>query len=57
MKDKYIDDYGLDSLPSLILAAKCGCNIFLTVNEDMLKDRKELQEKFHIKIVSPGDRL
>lgn len=56
MKDKYIDQYGIDSLPNLIVASNAGIEFFLTINEDMLKDKKELEKKFHIKIITPDDK-
>lgn len=55
MKNKYIDQYGLDSLPKLIIASQNGMNIFLTLNKSMLKDREELEKKFNIKIRSPEE--
>jgi len=55
VKDKYIDQYGIDSLPNLIMASQNGMDCFLTINEDLLKDRKELEKVFNIKIISPGE--
>lgn len=53
MKDKYIDHYGIDSLPNLIEASKHRIPIFLTINKPLLEDRKELEKKFKIKIMTP----
>ena len=55
MKDKYIDQYGIDSLPHLIDASKFGMEMFITVNKGMLDDREELEKKYNIKIRSPED--
>ena len=55
MKEKYIDQYGIDSLPNLIIASQGGMNVFLTINKGMLEDREELEKKFNIKIKSPED--
>lgn len=50
MKDKYIDEYGLDSLPHLKIASENKCDIFITSNNNLLKDREELEKIFDIKI-------
>ena len=55
MKKEYIDMYGIDSLPHLKLASENGCDIFLTINESMLKDKEELEKKFSIKIRKPSE--
>ena len=55
MKDKYIDQYGIDSLPNLKSAKIAGCEAFITINQGMLKDRKELERKFKIKILTPEE--
>ena len=55
MKEKYIDQYGIDSLPNLIIASENGMDVFLTLNKGLLKDRKELEKKFKIKIRSPEE--
>jgi predicted nucleic acid-binding protein len=55
MKDKYIDQYGIDSLPNLKIAKLVGCKAFITINQGMLKDRKELERKFKIKIMTPEE--
>ena len=57
MKKKYIDHYGIDSLPHLIEASRAGCDAFITINDPMLKDRKELEKKFKIKIRTPKEIL
>jgi len=57
MKEVYLDECGIDSLPNLKIASKHGMNIFLTLNEGMLKDREELEKFFKIKIRSPTDSL
>lgn len=55
MKDKYIDEYGTDSLPQLSLASMNKIGIFITMNEELLKDRIELEKKFNIKIRHPKE--
>ena len=50
VKDKYIDKYGMDSLIQLRIASKHRCDIFLTLNDEMIKDRDELEKKYNIKI-------
>lgn len=55
MKDKYLDKYGIDSLKHLELASINNCEIFLTLNEEILKDRKELEAKYNIKIRKPSE--
>jgi len=52
---KYIDRYGHDSMPDLRIAAENKCDIFLTTNEALLKDRKELEGAFDIKIRTPEE--
>lgn len=55
MKEKYIDQYGIDSLPHLKIAKEAGCDMFITTNEEMLDDREELEQKFNIKIKRPDE--
>ena len=55
MKNEYIDQYGIDSLIHLKLAKKSGADIFVTLNKELLKDRKELEQIFKIKIKSPEE--
>jgi hypothetical protein len=55
MKEKYIDHYGIDSLPHLKWASRAGCDTFLTTNACLLEDRDELEEIFHIKILTPHE--
>ena len=55
MKEKYIDHYGIDSLPHLIIASQNNLDVFLTLNKSMLKDREELEKKFKIKIRNPEE--
>lgn len=55
MKDKYIDHYGIDSLPHLKAASENKCEIFLTSNKELLKDRIELEKIFTIKILTPEE--
>ena len=57
MKREYIDLFGLDSLPKLSEACLNGCDVFLTINESLLEDRVELEEKFTIKIRTPKEFL
>jgi len=57
MKQKYIDHYGIDSLPHLISASENKCDIFVTLNKSMLEDRTELENKFKIKIRTPKEML
>ncbi len=57
MKAKYIDQYGIDSLPQLRLASESSCNIFLTSNQALLDDRDELEKFFKIKIRTPEQVL
>ena len=55
MKEKYIDHYGIDSLPNLIIASQNNLDVFLTTNKSLIEDRDELQEIFNIKIRMPGE--
>ncbi len=57
MKDKYIDQYGIDSLPNLEAASEAQCEYFITTNQELLDDREELEEKFDIKIRDPTEML
>jgi len=57
MKKQYIDHYGLDSLPNLIEASKNHCDIFATTNKALLKDRKELERIFKIRIRTPEEMV
>jgi len=57
MKKKYIDQYGIDSLPHLMCASENKCDVFVTINKSMLKDRAELENKFKIKIRTPKEML
>lgn len=57
MKDKYIDHYGIDSLPNLIEASQNRCAVFVTTNKPLLEDRKELEKRFNIKIRTPKEML
>lgn len=57
MKAEYIDQYGINSLPNLIVASRARCSHFITINKSMLQDREELEEKFHIKITTPEEAL
>jgi hypothetical protein len=55
IQKKYIDQYGIDSLPHLVQAGKTGAEIFVTLNQAMLKDRAELEQLYKIKIRTPGE--
>lgn len=55
MKDKYIDQYGTDSLPDLIMASITGRDSFITTNKELLKDKNELEAMFKIKIKTSKD--
>jgi len=55
MKDKYIDQYGIDSLPHIKEAVAAKCDVFVTINQSVLGDRKELEKKFGIKIATPEE--
>lgn len=55
MKEKYIDHYGIDSLPHLKCASQAGCDIFITMNKCLLEDRDELEAIFNIKIRTPQE--
>jgi hypothetical protein len=55
MKAQYIDHYGIDSLPHLRKAAEMHCAMFVTTNQEMLDDRKELEVLFNIKIRTPEE--
>lgn len=57
MKDKYIDHYGLDSLPHLIMAKDSGCEYFITYNKELLDNRVELEKIYDIKIRTPDEML
>jgi hypothetical protein len=57
MKDKYLDKRGMDSLMQLRIASKHGCDVFLTLCDDMIKDREELERKFNIKIRTPEELI
>ena len=55
MKEKYIDQYGIDSLPNLIIASENKLDVFLTLNEGLIEDREELEKRFNIKIRTPEE--
>jgi len=55
MKDKYYDKYGIDSLEHLKIAADARCDFFITTNETLISDRKELEIVFQIKIRTPKE--
>lgn len=57
MKPRYIDHYGIDSLPNLRIAAAKKLDVFVTTNQALLKDRRELEAIFKIKIRTPGELL
>lgn len=55
---KYIDEFGFDSfvnyLSYLIHSPNIGnMDMFLTLNQKMLVDKKEIEDRFKLKIVSP----
>lgn len=56
-KNKYIDMYGIDSLPHLKEAKECGCDVFMTTNKSMIEDREKLEKVFGIKIRTPKEML
>jgi len=55
VKDKYIDLYGSDSLVHLKCASEHKLDIFVTLNDEIIKDREELEEAFKIKIRTPEE--
>lgn len=57
MKDKYIDQYGIDSLPNLKQASDVGAEYFTTTNQGLIDDREELEEVFKIKIRTPQEMV
>jgi len=57
MESKYIDRYGIDSLPHLKIASDSQCDIFVTTNELLLRKRKQLEKKYHLKIRTPGEMV
>ncbi len=57
MEKEYIDHYGIDSLPHLIIASQNKMDVFITTNESLLRDREELEAKFKIKIRAPSELL
>jgi len=57
VKPEYIDHYGIDSLPSLIIASRTKADCFVTSNQAMLKDRDMLERIFKIKIRTPDELL
>jgi predicted nucleic acid-binding protein len=57
MKREYLDEYGIDSLRHLRLASLSKCEVFVTNNQDLLKDRGVLEEEFHIKIRTPEEMV
>ena len=57
MKDEYIDQYGIDSLPQLKEASQMKAQVFVTSNKSVLDDRKELEEAFSIKIRTPEELM
>ncbi len=57
MKNKYIDHYGINSLPHLIEAHMNKMDYFITLNKPMLDDRDELEKKFNIKIRTPEEMM
>lgn len=57
MKRHYYDEEGFDGLIHLRAAVRAGAEIFITNNSGILKDRRELEVKFNIKIMSPSEFL
>lgn len=62
MKDSYIDKYGLDSIPKMEEASRYGEMtgekvIFMTLNQEVIKDREELENFYKIKIVTPKEMV
>jgi hypothetical protein len=57
MKEQYIDQYGIDSLPHLRNASNHKVDYFVTINKSLIKDRDELENKFNIKIRTPKEML
>lgn len=55
MKEKYIDHYGIDSLPNLKEASAHKVDVFVTLNKKMLEDREELEKVFKVKIRTPEE--
>jgi len=55
MKQKYIDQYGIDSLVHLKIASANRCDYFVTTNESLLQDKEELEKIFKIKIARPEE--
>jgi len=47
----------MDSLIQLRIASKNKCDIFLTLNDEMIKDREELEKKYDIKIRTPKEMI
>ena len=60
-KGKYLDHYGVDSFMNYLSFLMCTelkdlkSSCFVTLCEKMLKDRKKIEEKFGLKIISPGE--
>lgn len=52
IKDQYPDKNGYDSLKHLKIAVKNKCEIFLTNNQLMIKDRRQLEKYYDIKIMT-----
>jgi predicted nucleic acid-binding protein len=57
MKTEYIDQYGINSLPHVIAASQAKCSFFVTANMALIKDRKQLEEKYNLRIVTPKEFL
>jgi hypothetical protein len=55
VKKRYIDQYGIDSLPHLKAASDARVEIFVTSNKSVLEDREELEQYFDMKIRSPEE--
>jgi len=57
-KDMFYDDYGADSFAQYINAAmNAKADYFVTSNERMLNRKKELENRFGLKITSPEEVL
>lgn len=57
IKDSYIDKYGYDSMFTMIDASRQNASIFVTTNEEVLKDRDILEKHFKFRIRTPVEML
>lgn len=55
MKFNDLEQYDIESLTNLKIAKNVRAEFFVTSNQDILRDRKQLEKHFKIKIRSPEE--